>query len=54
MISLHNRLLASYKGECTLLLWDKKESYTNPDDKVLSLHWYTIETYSGSRVEEAH
>ena len=34
-------------------LW-KKESYTNPDDKGLSLHWYAIEMYTGSRVEEAH
>ena len=33
---------------------DKKESCTNPDDKGLSLHWYAIETYTGSRVEEAH
>ena len=32
----------------------KKESYTNPDDKELSLHWYAIEMYTGSRVEEAH
>ena len=32
----------------------KKESYTNPDDKWLSLHWYTIEMYTGSRVEETH
>ena len=54
MISLHNRLLASYKGQCTLLLWEEKESYTNPDDKGLSLHWYAIETYTGSRGEEAH
>ena len=31
-----------------------KESYTNPDDKGLSLHWYAIEMHTGSRVEEAH
>ena len=29
-------------------------TYTNPDDKGLSLHWYAIEMYTGSRVEEAH
>ena len=45
----------------TVALWDpwvetllKKESYTNPDDKGLSLHWYAIKTYTCSRVEEAH
>ena len=54
MISLHNWLLASYKRQCTLLLCVKKESYSSPDDKGLSLHWYAIEMYTGSRVEEAH
>ena len=53
MINLYNRLLASYKRQCTLLLWHGKESYTNPDDKGLSLHWYAIEMHTGSRVEEA-
>ena len=27
---------------------------TDPDDKGLGLHWYAIDMYTGSRVEEAH
>ena len=54
MISSHSWLWAWYKRQCTLLLWVQMESYANPDDKGLSLHWYAIEMYTGSRVEEAH